>query len=49
MPLHKVGKHHLFDTRLTQGRQHLLDVAKENTIGPNDQDALILEGESIRI
>ena len=49
MPLHKIGKYHLFDTRLAQRRQHLLDIAKENTIGPNDQDTLILEWESIRI
>ena len=40
-------------TRLTpvspEGGEHLLDVAQEERVGPDDEDALALEGEPVRV
>ncbi len=37
------------DTALAERRQHMLDVAQEQRVGPDDEDALALQGEPVRI
>ena len=45
----EVGEHHLLDARLTERRQHLLDVAQEDPVGPDHQHALVFEREAMRV
>ena len=46
---HEVGQHDLLHAGLAQRRQHPLDVAQEQAVGPDDQDALVLQREPVRV
>ena len=46
---HEVGEHDLLDAGLAERRQHLLDVAQEHPVGADDQHALVLEREAVRV
>ena len=45
----QVGQHRQLDAGLAERRQHLLDVAEEQAVGPDDQHALALEREAVRV
>ena len=46
---HEVGQHGQLDAGLAERRQHLLDVAEEQPVGPDHQHALALEREAVRV
>ena len=46
---HEVGQHGQLDAGLAERRQHLLDVAEEQPVGPDHQHALALEREPVRV
>ena len=45
----EVGEHRQLDAGLAERRQHLLDVAEEQPVGPDDEHALALEREAVRV
>ena len=45
----EVGEHRELDAGLAERRQHLLDVGEEQPVGPDDQHALVLEREPVRV
>ena len=45
----QVGEHRQLDAGLAERRQHLLDVAEEQPVGPDDEDALALEREPVGV
>ena len=45
----EAGSGRQLDTCLAQRRQHLVDVAQESGVWADDQDALDLEGEPVRV
>src|SRR3546814_502385 len=45
----EVGQHGQLHARLAEAREHLLDVAEEEPVGANHQDALALEREAVRV
>jgi len=45
----QVGQDRELDARLAERRQHLLDVAQEQPVGPDHQHALALEGEAVGV
>ena len=45
----EVGEHGQLDAGLAQRRQHLLDVAEEQAVGPDDEHALALEREPVGV
>ena len=46
---HEIGEHHLLDTGLAQRGQHTVDVAQEHPVRPDDEHALVLEREPVRV
>ena len=46
---HEIAEHDLLDAGLAERRQHLLDVAQEHPVGTDDQHALILQREPVRV
>ena len=46
---HEVGEHDLLDAGLAERRQHPLDVAEEHPVGADDEHALVLEREPVRV
>ena len=46
---HEVVEHHLLDAGLAQRRQHALDVAQEHPVRADDEHALVLEREAVRV
>jgi hypothetical protein len=46
---HQVGQDDQLDAGLAQRGQHLLDVAQEHPVGPDDEHALILQREPVRV
>ncbi len=45
----QVGQHRELDAGLAERWQHLLDVAEEEPVGPDDQHALVLQREAVRV
>ena len=45
----EVGEHRQLDAGLAEARQHLLDVAEEQPVGADDEHALALEREAVRV
>ena len=45
----EIGEHDLLDPGLAERRQHALDVAEEDTVGADDEHALVLEREAERV
>jgi hypothetical protein len=48
-PGHQVGQHDLLDAGLAQRRQDPFDVPQEHPVGTDDEDALVLEWETMRV
>ena len=46
---HQVGEDRLLDAGLAERRQHPLDVAQEHPVGADDEHALVLEREPVRV
>ena len=45
----QVGQHRHLHTRLTERRENLLDVAEEQAVGPDHEDALAVEREPVGV
>jgi hypothetical protein len=48
-PVDQVGEHGQLDPGLTERRQHLLDVGEEQPVRSDDQHALVLQREPVRV
>ena len=46
---HEVGEHDLLDSGLAERRQDAFDVAQEDPVRPDDEDALVLEREAVGV
>ena len=46
---HEIGEHRLLDPGLAERRQDALDVPEEHAVGPDDENPLVLERETMRI
>ena len=46
---HEVREHDLLDPGLAERRQHAVDVPQEHTVRPDDEHALVLEREAVRV
>ena len=46
---HEIGEHDLLHAGLAQRRQHTLDVAQEHPVRTDDQHALVLQREPVRV
>ena len=46
---HQISEDHLLDTRLAERRKNALDVTQEHAVRPDDEHALVLQRETVRV